>query len=145
MGALSCQKFIDESTVNPADFVAVDESVDDELSWMFIEGTNFSSDPRSVYDQVTDPSSPKNVQSLYLYALYWASTTVTTVGYGDVSYAASKEYIYICLLEILATIQEAYLIMALVSVFAVKRSSYEYLLNNRLKQTDEWTIFKIQN
>ena len=125
--------------------MAVDESVDDELSWMFIEGTNFSSDPRSVYDQVTDPSSPKNVQSLYLYALYWASTTVTTVGYGDVSYAASKEYIYICLLEILATIQEAYLIMALVSVFAVKRSSYEYLLNNRLKQTDEWTIFKIQN
>ena len=112
---------------------------------MFIEGTNFSSDPRSVYDQVTDPSSPKNVQSLYLYALYWASTTVTTVGYGDVTYAASKEYIYICLLEILATIQEAYLIMALVSVFAVKRSSYEYLLNNRLKQTDEWTIFKIQN
>ena len=131
--------------MNPADLVAVDESVDDELSWMFIEGTNFSSDPRSVYDQVTDPSSPKNVQSLYLYALYWASTTVTTVGYGDVSYAASKEYIYICLLEILATIQEAYLIMALVSVFAVKRSSYEYLLNNRLKQTDEWTIFKIQN
>ena len=125
--------------------MAVDESVDDELSWMFIEGTNFSSDPRSVYDQVTDPSSPKNVQSLYLYALYWASTTVTTVGYGDVTYAASKEYIYICLLEILATIQEAYLIMALVSVFAVKRSSYEYLLNNRLKQTDEWTIFKIQN
>ena len=125
--------------------MAIDESIDDELSWMFIEGTNFSSDPRSVYDQVTDPSSPKNVQSLYLYALYWASTTVTTVGYGDVSYAASKEYIYICLLEILATIQEAYLIMALVSVFAVKRSSYEYLLNNRLKQTDEWTIFKIQN
>ena len=84
--------------------MADDSSVDDELSWMFIEGTGFSSDPRSVYDQVTDPSSPYNVFSVYLYALYWAATTVTTVGYGDVSYSATKEYIYICFLEILATI-----------------------------------------
>ena len=53
---------------------------------MFLRDTNFSSDPRTIYEQIRDPDSPQNLFSLYLYAIYWVSTTVTTVGYGDVTY-----------------------------------------------------------
>ena len=72
-------------------------------------------------------------------------TAVTTVGYGDVSYSTSYEMLYVCLLEVLATVLQAYLIMVLKSVFAVKKSDFEFLLQDRLKQTDEWILFKVES
>ena len=33
----------------------------DEVSWMFIPGSDFSGDPRSIYDQIIDESSPMDL------------------------------------------------------------------------------------
>ena len=91
-----------------------------ETTWMFIPGTDFSSDPRTIYEQVIDSNSNMGLKSLYLYALYWVLTVVSTVGYGHARYSTSQELLYACFLEIVATINDAYMIMVLRTLGKVK-------------------------
>ena len=51
-----------------------------------------------------DEENHMGVGSLYLYALYYVLTVVTTVGYGHLGYGTSLEMIYACFLEVLATL-----------------------------------------
>lgn len=75
-----------------------------ETTWMFIPMTDFSIDQRTIYEQVIDENNPMNVYSLYIYALYWVLTVVSTVGYGHATYQTSREMLYTCLLEVVAFI-----------------------------------------
>lgn len=44
----------------------------------------------------------------YVNALYWSITTMSTVGYGDIKLASSKEIIVVCIVEIIAGITFAF-------------------------------------
>ena len=76
----------------------------DSVSWMFITESDFSGDldTRTIFEQISDPESPKKLTSLYIYACYWVMTVVSTVGYGHLSYQTSSEYLYACFLELLS-------------------------------------------
>ena len=76
---------------------------------MFIPGTDFNGeyDQRTIYEQIIDPDSDKDLVSLYIYSVYWVLTVVTTVGYGNATYVKSEELIYACFLEVLATLLQA--------------------------------------
>ena len=83
--------------------------------------------------------------SLYIYSLYWVLTVVTTVGYGHASYQTSTEYLYACFLEILATLIQAFMIGLLATTMMINKYSFKQLLHERINETDEWIVFKIQN
>ena len=82
--------------------------------------------------------------SLYIYAVYWVLTAISTVGYGHASYQTSNELIYTCFLEVLATIAQAYFITSCQMILMKHQYSFQYLVYERLRQADEWLIFKIE-
>ena len=65
-----------------------------------------------------------NVGTLYVYSLYFILTVVTTVGYGHASYSASRELLYIILLEVIATISQAIAIIVLTSGLNVGNAKF---------------------
>ena len=79
---------------------------EDDRTWMFVAGSDFngSMDERTIYEQLQDKGSNKNLWSLYVYSLYFVLTVVTTVGYGHASYQTNAELLYICFLEVVATL-----------------------------------------
>ena len=56
-----------------------------------------------------------NLFSLYVYAFYFVSYVITTVGYGSHSYSTSPELLYACFLEVVSTLVSALLIAILAS------------------------------
>ena len=95
---------------------------------MFIPGSDFSADPRSIYEQVMDEDNDMGLASLYLYAFYWVLTVVTTVGYGHATYQTSGEFLYTCFLEVLATLIQALCIIVLSATFKINEYSFSYQL-----------------
>ena len=81
-----------------------------------------------------------NFKSLYIYALYWVLTVITTVGYGHANYQTSTEYLYTCFLEIIATITQAYLISILTTSLMITKFSFKQLLYERMSESDEWIV-----
>ena len=65
-----------------------------------------------------------DVGTLYVYSLYFILTVVTTVGYGHASYSASRELLYIILLEVIATISQAIAIIVLTSGLNVGNAKF---------------------
>ena len=119
---------------------------EEQRSWMFIEGTDFNGDQdqRTIYEQIKDETTASNIASLYIYALYWVLTVLTTVGYGHATYYSSYELLYACVLELFATLVQAYSIATLRDAFKIKEGSFEQVLTERMQGVDEWMVFKIQ-
>ena len=119
---------------------------DTERSWMFLEGSDFNgdNDQRMIYEQITDPESDKDMISLYLYALYWVLTVVTTVGYGHATYQTNLELLYCCILEVIAFLTQAMLITVLTRTFNFEKISFDYMIQERMWQSKEWLVFKVQ-
>lgn len=53
---------------------------------------------------------------MYLLSFYWAATTITTVGYGDISGTNDLERLFCTLVEIIGVIGFAYASSALTSI-----------------------------
>ena len=66
----------------------------------------------------------------YLWALYWAVVTITTVGYGDVVPISSPELIYATLYMMLCTIVMSFVVDSVSRSFA---STVQHLLQFRRK------------
>ena len=126
------------------DEVWLSKTPDESTSWMFIAKTDFSKDPRTIYEQVVDDDSPMSLSSLYIYALYWVLTVLSTVGYGHATYNASAELIYACFLEVLATITQAYTILSFANLLTIKEYSFEHLMFVRMNDADYWLVSKIE-
>jgi hypothetical protein len=93
---------------------------------------------------VTEEDNDRNLASLYIYAIYWVLTVVTTVGYGHASYSTSTEMLYACFLEVVATLLQALSISILQTTLTINKYSYQRLLFIRMNEVDEWLAFKIQ-
>lgn len=64
------------------------------------------------------------MSSLYLYALYYILTVVTTVGYGTHSYQTTRELLFACCLEIIGTLIQAYFVMILATTLTISHYSF---------------------
>lgn len=56
--------------------------------------------------------------SLYIYGFYWAVTTLTTVGYGDITAYSIKEYIICCMVMIIGVFLYSYTIGSLTNLLS---------------------------
>ena len=67
-----------------------------------------------------DPNGAKMVNALnrYVFALYWAFQTITSIGYGNISPANDTDWWVGCILQLIAGIAWAYVIGGLVGVAA---------------------------
>lgn len=72
------------------------------------------------------------LSQLYLYAFYFVSYVITTVGYGSHSYSTSNELIYTCFLEVMSTLVQALSIAILASTLQINEYSFNTLLYQRL-------------
>ena len=85
----------------------LDPNVDEEdKTWMFREGSDFTSSSDTIFEQLTDKDSPyyDDLRYLYIYSLYFILTVVTTVGYGHATYANPNELIYVMVLEAISAL-----------------------------------------
>ena len=73
-----------------------------------------------------------DLTSLYIYALYWVLTVMTTVGYGHLSLYSNLEMLYACFLEVMATIVQAFLIILMQTWFNMNQYSFKQLLFERM-------------
>ena len=112
------------------------------ISWIFVEGSDFSKDPRSIYDQINDSDS-LSISGLYLYSLYFILTVVTTVGFGAHTYTCSREYIYVIFLELISTLIQGTLIIALREYSHYENQDFHHIIENRMESLDAWLVFKI--
>ena len=75
---------------------------------MFRIKSDFTNDERTIFEQLTDEENPSdmtgNLESLYIYALYYVLTVLTTVGYGHATYAHEDELLYVIVLEAIAAV-----------------------------------------
>ena len=64
----------------------------------------------------------------YLYSTYWAITTVTTIGYGDITPVTNAELIFVCVAELLGMFMFVYTtnsVSALLRGLDAKRTAFQ--------------------
>jgi len=74
---------------------------------------------------------------LYTESFYFVLTTITTVGYGDISGKTRDEYIFSMVIEFVGLTFFSFL-MGTVSMMFSGDSSFEALINERLEDLDLW-------
>ena len=84
-----------------------------------------------------------NLMALYIYALYFVLTVMTTVGYGHATYGHEDELIYVIVLEAISAVTQAYSIVLIQTSLNVQQYSAKTLLFQRMFESEEWMIFKI--
>ena len=70
----------------------------------------------SAYDDGSALHEPPHVQ--YLYSMYWALTTLTTVGYGDITPANNAERMYAAFALLMGALVFGYLLSSIGSLFS---------------------------
>ena len=70
--------------------------------WIGIEESYMGYSELSWLSRMKPPIDPENINSaeLYIIALYWSVTTVTTIGYGDITPGTMPEFVVSIVLEI---------------------------------------------
>jgi len=92
-------------------------------------------------DEYLGPDQPK--ERRYLAALYWAMTTLTTVGYGDVLPTSDKERLYSMFAMIVGGSFYGYIIGSMTSVITDMDVDAR-AFNDRMEMLDAWLEFHEQ-
>ena len=81
--------------------------------------------------------------TIYISAFYFILTTMTTVGYGDISGSTTKEYLFSMCVEFLGLTFFSFL-TGTISVMFSGDPSFESLMNARLEELDLW-LLRLEN
>jgi hypothetical protein len=76
----------------------------------------------------TDVDVPVPMWTKYLYSTYWAITTVTTIGYGDITPVTNAELVFVCVAELLGMFMFVYTtnsVSALLRGLDAKRTAFQ--------------------
>ena len=115
-------------------WLTIDEA---DRTWMFRSGSDFTSDERSIYEQLTglegNISNQNNLAGLYIYSIYFVLQVLTTVGYGNATYGHADELIYVIILEAISAVAQAYTIVLIQTTFKVSEYSYKSLISQRMR------------
>jgi hypothetical protein len=81
--------------------------------------------------------------TIYVSAFYFILTTITTVGYGDISGGTTNEYLYSMIVEFVGLTFFSFL-TGTISVMFTGNQSFESLMNARLEELDLW-LLRLEN
>jgi hypothetical protein len=81
--------------------------------------------------------------SIYINAFYFILTTITTVGYGDISGSTLVEFIFSMIVEFFG-LSFFSLMSGTVGVMFSGNQSFESLINQRMEQLDLW-LLRLEN
>ena len=109
----------------------------DENSWVNV----FLEDQRS--EENPDPNSYQYFKEIYANAFYFILTTITTVGYGDISGTTTIEYLFSMGVEFIGLTFFSFL-TGTISVMFSGDQSFESLINARMEQLDLW-LLRLEN
>ena len=80
---------------------------------------------------------------IYANAFYFILTTITTVGYGDISGSTTPEYIYSMCVEFIGLTFFSMLTGTISTMFSGDQS-FESLINARMEELDLW-LLRLEN
>ena len=86
-----------------------------------------------------DPETPVGVK--YLYSLYWSLTTLTTVGYGDVTPANDTERAFTCMVLLLGALVFGYMI-GNVSAMMAQLTRQENEIRDRMDAVKDYVAWR---
>ena len=89
------------------------------------------------------PDAYQYFTSIYPNAFYFILTTITTVGYGDISGTTSEEYIFSMFVEFIGLTFFS-LLTGTISVMFSSDQSFESLINARMEELDLW-LYRLEN
>lgn len=112
--------------------IGLDNSV--EGSWVvtFVEGLKETTDSQDI-------EAFDYLGTIYISAFYFILTTITTVGYGDISGSTTKEYLYCMFVEFVGLTFFSFL-TGTISVMFSGDQSFESLMNARMEELDLWLL-----
>lgn len=91
----------------------------------------------------TLPEAYEFFTSIYPNAFYFILTTITTVGYGDITGSTSPEYIFSMFVEFIGLTFFS-LLTGTISVMFSSDQSFESLINARMEELDLW-LLRLEN
>ena len=80
---------------------------------------------------------------IYIQALYWVVTTLTTVGYGDIKGFTPGEYMYTIVVEFIGIAFFSFIMGAINNVLLVDNGASD-IIESKLEQVDVWLV-KLDN
>jgi hypothetical protein len=83
------------------------------------------------------------IWTIYINAFYFILTTITTVGYGDISGSTTKEYLFSMSVEFVGLTFFSFL-TGTISVMFSGDQSFESLINARMEELDLW-LLRLEN
>ena len=110
----------------------------DDKSWVsvFIAAQRIDRDDDSL-------TSFNYYKEIYANAFYFILTTITTVGYGDISGSTTVEYLFSMCVEFIGLTFFSFL-TGTISVMFSGDQSFESLINARMEQLDLW-LLRLEN
>ena len=81
--------------------------------------------------------------TIYVNAFYFILTTITTVGYGDISGSTTNEYLFSMCVEFIGLTFFSFL-TGTISVMFSGDQSFESLINARMEELDLW-LLRLEN
>ena len=69
------------------------------------------------------------LSQLYIYAILYIMTALTTVGYGNHSYGTRLEYLFVIVLEMASTGVQAFSIYIFGTILNIKGNEFDALIN----------------
>ena len=96
-----------------------------------------------MYDQYKDGEI--SYFPIYLFALEFVVTALTTVGYGSHTYGMKSELIFVAFIEVLSAIYTASLISLVVKFERLSiGNSFNKQVSDFMNKRDEWLFYKLQ-
>lgn len=104
-------------------------------SWVVQKGTNSGENPGCTDKGL--PIDPEYPTGIYVTAVYWVITTLTTVGYGDYKGYTPTEYLFQMVVEFLGIGVFSYL-MGSINTLVASESTLQEAIDERMEEIETW-------